>query len=923
MWWKDHSLRLRALLFRRRMDEELQEELQFHIEMQARKNQRHGSDAAEAKREARLQFGSVVVATEQCREQRGISSVETLAKDLRYAIRILRKSPGFTIIAVLTLALGIGANTAIFSVIDSVLLSNLPVKDPQQLVFLTHPDEQGLEIGFGDGDRDFLTYPEFRELERNNQVFSGLLGASNFSSSIPVELQADASAANGAPAHVSLVSGSYFSVLGVAPILGRAFATEVDTLRDANPVAVISYAFWQGRLAGAADVIGRSIRILNTAYAVVGVAPPAFHGETVGANPDIWVPLTMQREVFPGRDYLSQETTPFRKTEWLHAIGRLKSGVTLAQAKASLEVEFHQMMDAQTVGMSASETRQFLNQHLAVVPGNRGASTLRANFGKPLQIVMAIVGLILLIACANIANILLARSAARQREMSVRVALGAGAPRLFRQVLTESVLLAAIGGAVGLLLGRWADAALLRMVSSTANQVRLDLHPDSRVLAFTFGISLLTGILFGLAPAFHAARVDLNSVLKGTSRGIAGTAGHSGRVPTGKILVIAQVALSVLLLVVAGLFVRSFRNLSATQLGYDRDHLLEFSVNPLAYGYQRAEIPALDEDILRNIEAILGVRGATLADNPLLGGMDSISPVTIDGQKPSSGDDAQARWTMVGPHFFSTSGIPILAGREIVEQDSGTGQRVGVINETMARKFFPNSNPIRQRAFVHTTAGEAPFVIVGVVEDAKQRSPREKVLPRFYVPYFNPIGDDWTAGATILVRTAGEPSSLASAIRGVVKQAAPHLPPVAVETMDQRLSDSLVTDRIIAELSGAFGALAVILVCIGLYGIMAYTTSGRTNEIGIRIALGAQRSGILWLIVRESLLLVLIGAAIGVPLVFGAGKWISSLLFGLQPADALTLGSAIALMFVVGAFASYIPASRAMRVDPMVALRYE
>ena len=905
------------------MDEELQEELQFHLEMQARKNQRYESDTAEAERQARLQFGSVVRATEQCREQRGVSSIEVLAKDLRYAFRMLRKSPGFTAVAVLTLALGIGANTAIFSVINSVLLSNLPVKDPQQLVFLTNPDEQGLEIGFGDGDRDFLTYPEFRELERNKQVFSGVLAASNFTSSIPVELQAADSAANGAPARVSLVSGSYFSVLGVTPILGRAFGTEVDKLRDANPIAVISYAFWQGRFGGADNVIGRRIRILTTPYAVVGVAPPQFHGETVGANPDIWVPLTMQSEIFPGRDFLSLETKPFRKTEWLQAIGRLQPGATLVQAKTSIEVEFHQMMDSQTGGMSAGEKRQFLNQHLAVVPGSRGASRLRADFGKPLQILMAVVGLILVIACANVANILLARSAARQKEISVRVALGAGALRLFRQVLTESVLLAAFGGAVGLLLAHWADTALLRMVSSSSDQIRLDLHPDARVLAFTLGVSLLTGILFGLAPAFRATRVDLNSVLKGTSRRVAGGAVHSGRVPSGKILVIAQVALSLLLLVVAGLFVRSFRNLCATQLGYDRDHLLEFWVNPLAYGYQSAAILALDENILQNIAAIPGVRGATLADNGLLSDTDSNSPVTIEGQKPLSGDEAHARWDMVGPNFFSTTGIPILAGREITEQDSGNGQRVGVINETMARKFFSNSNPIGQRAFVHTTAGQAPFVVVGVAQDSKRHSAREKALPRFYIPYFNPITDDWTAGAAILIRTAGEPSSFSSAIRNVVKQAAANLAPVTMETMDQRFADSLVTDRMIAELCGAFGVLAVLLVCIGLYGIMAYATSGRTNEIGIRITLGAQRSGILWLILRESLLLVLIGAAIGVPLVCAAGKWISSLLFGLQPADALTLASAIALMFVVGVFASYIPARRAMRVDPMVALRYE
>lgn len=842
-----------------------------------------------------------------------------LKSDLTFALRQLSRHRGYALTIIVTLALGIGANTAIFSVIDSVLLSNLPVRDPQQLVFLTNPDTQGLEIGFGDGNRDFMTYPEFQQLERNNHVFSGLLAASNFTSRVAVELQTSDSGANGASANVSLVSGSYFSVLGVTPVLGRAFGPEVDQLRDANPVAVISGAFWRARFGGARDVIGRRIRILKTSYEIVGVAPPQFHGETVGANPDLWVPLTMQSEISPGHDYLSEETNPFRKTEWLEAIGRLKPGVTLAQATSGIDVEFRQMMEAQTGGMSAQDKQRFLNQHLAVTPGSHGASTLRSDFGKPLLILMVIVGLILLIACANIANILLARSAARQKEISIRVALGASRRRVFRQVLTESVLLAAIGGAVGLLVAQWADAGLLRMVSTTSNQIRLDVHPNIAVLAFTIGVSLLTGILFGLTPAFQATRVDL----KGAARGVAGIAARPGRVPMGKILVVAQVSLSLLLLVVAALFLRSFRNLSETQLGYDRDHLLEFFVDPLSYGYRAAEIPALAQGILARIDAIPGVRGATLIDYPLVSGMDSNSPVTIQGQKPFRSDDADAHWSMVGPNFFSTTGIRILEGREITDGDSGNAERVGVINETMARKFFPHSNPMGQRAFVHTESGEAPFVIVGVVQDAKQHNAREKPFPRFYVPYFNPIGNDWTAGAAIIIRTAGNPSSFSSAIRTVVKQAAPDLPAVTIKTMDQRVSDSLVTDRMIADLSGAFGLLAVVLVSIGLYGVMAYATSGRTNEIGIRIALGAQRSGILWLILRESLLLVLIGAAIGVPLVFASGKWISSLLFGLKAGDPVALLFAIALMFAVGVLASYIPARRATRIDPMVALRHE
>ncbi|HJT16839.1 MAG TPA: ABC transporter permease, partial [Thermoanaerobaculia bacterium] len=824
-----------------------------------------------------------------------------LQSDLKFALRQISRHRGYALTVILTLALGIGANTAIFSVIHSVLLSNLPVRDPQQLVFLTNSNNQGFEAGFGDGDRDFVTYPEFQQLERSNQVFSGLIAASSFTSRIP---------ANDIPANISLVSGSYFSVLGITPTLGRAFGTEVDKARDANPVAVISDTFWRDRFGGARNVIGRKIRIRNTSFEVVGVAPPQFHGETVGANPDIWVPLTMESEIFPGQDYLSPETNPFHKTEWLQVIGRLKPGVTLAQAKAAIEVEFHQMMAAQTGEMSAQDKQRFLNQHLPLTPGSQGASTLRSDFGKPLLILMAIVGVILLIACANVANILLARSAAREKEISVRVAMGASRTRIFRQVLTESVLLAAIGGVVGLLLAQWADAALLRMVSTTGNRVLLDVHPDPAILAFTLAVSLLTGILFGLTPAFKATRVDL----KGTARGAAGSTARGGRVPAGKILIVAQVSLSLLLLVVAGLFVRSFRNLSRTRLGYDHDHLLQFYVNPLASGYRPAEIPALQQEIVRSIEAIPGVRGATLSEHPLISGMDSNSPVTTQGQKPLQGDDAEAHWSEVGANFFSTIGIPILEGREINESDSGNGQRVAVINATMAHKFFPHSDPIGQQAIVHTTLEDAPFVIVGVAQDAIHRDVKEKPVPRFYVPYFNPIGKEWTSGAAILVRTPGDPSLFASAIRTAVKRAAPGLPTVAtIETMDQRISDSLVTDRMIADLSAAFGILAVVLVCIGLYGVMAYATSRRTNEIGIRIALGAQRSGILWLVLRESLLLVLIGAAIGVPLVFAAGQWISSLLFGLQPADPVTLVIGIALMFAVGVLASYIPARRATR----------
>jgi len=848
----------------------------------------------------------------------------TFWQDLRYGVRMLVRSPGFTAVAVLTLALGIGANTAIFTVINSVLLNNLPVQHPEELVLLTNPDEQGGGIGFNDGVRDVLTYPEFQDIAHNNTVFSGVLAADSSTSSFPVEVE-DAgkdAASVAAPAEVELVSGSYFSVLGVNPILGRAFTAEVDKLRDANPVAVISYGFWQARFAGASDVIGRKIRVLQTTYTVVGVTPPQFHGETSGANPEVFVPLSMQSEILPGRDYLSPETDPFEKTEWLQVIGRLKPGVSLSQARAAVTVEFQQMMQAQAAGMSAQHKQNFVKQSLAVTEGGRGASTLRGDFGKPLEILMAVVGLILLIACANIANILLARATARQKEIAVRAALGAGGLRLFRQMLTESILLAAIGGAVGLLFANWAEVALLRMVSAGAGQVPLDLHPNAKILAFTFGVSVLTGILFGLVPAFRAMRVDLSSSLKAAARGFSGASSRPGRLPIGKTLVIAQVALSLLLLVVAGLFVRSFRNLSTVNLGYDREHIVQFTTNALTYGYARAEVIPVYEQMLQRLRAVPGIRSASLSDNGLLSGMDSQDHFALEGEaKPR--DDERARYDMVGPDFFAAAGIPILQGRGIGPQDSGNGARVGVINETFARQLFPKSNPIGKRVFVHYSSNPFDFVIVGVVADSKHGGVREKPFPRFYVPFFNPIGKDWPARATFVIRTFGSPASVSSSIRAAVKSTAANLPPVTLESLDQSLADSLATDRMITELSGAFGALAVILVCIGLYGIMAYAVSGRTNEIGIRVALGAQRSNVLWLVLKESLVLVVIGVVIGVPIVLAAGKWISSLLFGVKPADPLALALAVLLMFVVSIAACYIPAARAMRVDPMVALRYE
>ncbi|HEY6272746.1 MAG TPA: ABC transporter permease, partial [Terriglobales bacterium] len=661
--------------------------------------------------------------------------------------------------------------------------------------------------------------------------------------------------------------------------------------------------------------------IRKAVYDVIGVMPPRFFGMTVGAAPDIWVPLTMQAEVYPGQDWLSVEKHPIEKTEWLQVMGRLKPGVTVAQAKASLDLTFQQYLQSQLGGITENDRHDFLNEHLPVADGRRGASMLQGEFGTPLLILMGVVGLVLLIACGNVANLLLARATSRQKEIAVRLALGAGRARLFRQLLTESVLLAGLGGLLGLLLAQWADAVLLRLVSSGSTPIPLDTHPDAIILGFTLGVSLLTGILFGLAPALRASRVDLNGVLKGTSRGVIGGAGQGKRAPIGKILVVGQVAFSLLLLVVAGLFVHSFQKLSEVQLGYDRDHLLLFGIDPVESGYKGPAIAEMYKALMDAIRAIPGVRGVTLSQNGLFSHSESNDDISIDGYKPPSGQKMNARFDEVGPNYFTTVGIPILMGRDITPEDGGNGQRVGLINQTMARYYFGNENPIGRRIWDMFPTTHDDFVVVGVAADAKYNNLREQTPRRFYVPFFHPIGE--ATFARVEVRASGNPASVADAVRAAVKQTAPTLPPLEIHTMNDLVSESLTSDRMITRLTSFFGALAVLLACIGIYGIMAYAVTSRTSEIGIRMALGADRGNVVRLILLESLVLVLIGIAIGLPAVIGVSKLIKSLLFGLTPADPLALGLASLLMLGVAALAGYIPALRAARTDPMVALRYE
>ena len=850
-----------------------------------------------------------------------------LLQDLRYATRMLLKNPGFAIVAVLTLALGIGANTAIFSVLDSVLLRALPVPNPGELSVLTDPDSHGALFGGEGGERSLLAYSEFQYVRDHNQVFSHIFAADSQLPAVDVRIGgASANSQTGTETvRVRLVSGDYFDTLGVKPAAGQVFTTEVDRARGAAPVAVLSYAFWKQRFGLDPSVLGRTIQIKNVSFEIVGVTPPGFFGETVGQSPNIWVPITMQDAVYPGRDLLTASPEGILNQHlWLQVIGRRKPGITNAQANAILNVVFKGLIESLVgPGITGEERRHSLDERLKVQSAARGASTLHEAFGEPLKFLMVLVGLVLLIACANVANLLLARGAARQREFVMRLAVGADRYRLVRQLLTESLLLAILGAGAGIFVAFWADTVLLRMVQGVANgpaAIQLDLQPNARVLGFTLLVTLLTAVLFGLFPSLYATQVDLSGRMKSSASGAQGQS-SARRLPLSKALVVAQVTVSLVLLVAAGLFVHSLAKLSHTDLGYNRENLLLFRVNTTAGGYKGAAIPRLYQDLLARISALPGLRGVTVSHLGLFTGAESGDPIAVEGYTPKSGEEMNSRFDAVGPGYFSTMGIPILLGREITEQDGAGGLRAAVVNETFVHRFFPNTNPLGKHVRDTYPGNPGDCVVVGVAADAKYNSLREKTPPRIYLPLFNPMWEQ--NSAAFEVRTFADTASVSAALRSVVQEVGPSLPPINIHTMTGLVDDTLQTDRFIQRLSSAFGFLAILLASIGLYGVMAYNVARRTRDIGIRMALGAAPGDVRWQVLRETLVLVFIGIAIGVPAALAGTRLIRSLLFGLGFADPIVIVSAAALLALVAALAGFVPARRASRVDPMVALRYE
>ena len=817
---------------------------------------------------------------------------------------------GFVAVAVLSLGLGIGANTAIFSLINSVMLRALPVRHPEQLVLMTDPGSGGIAIETQEtGPRSILSYPEFEQFREHNTVFSGMFAAESTLSNVDLFPGRSATELPD-KARAQLVSGEFFGVLGVEPFAGRVFTPEEDRAPGANPVVVISYGFWQREFGGDAGILGRTVRIGKQPFQIIGIAPARFRGILVGADPDLWAPITMQQQVLPGRDYLKP-----RDTLWLQVMGRLKPGVSRAKAQAGLNVVLQQMLRMWNANAASGRERLgSFDEQIVLSEGATGASTVRGQFSEPLQMLMAMVGLVLLIACANLANLMLARASARQREIGVRLALGAARGQLIRQLLTESILVAALGGIVGFVLAAWGADMLVSVVSRSVDHLELGAIHDSRVFLFTAAISILAAMLFGLAPAVRATRVDLNRSLS-AARGSAGGRGQAGRV-----LVVAQVALSLVLVMGATLFVRSLRNLADRSLGLDRDHLLMAWVDPVGGGYKGANVQALYERLLERLRQVPGVRSVSLSNAGLFGS-DYRDPVSVDVATRLKPEDSHASWTLVGPGYFTTAGIPLLRGREIDARDAERGAPVCVINQAFAQVYFPGIDPIGKHVTDEYPTTVTTFEVVGIVADAQEHSLSGPIRPRFYGNLAHPIGT--VESVAFLVRAAGRPATIESSVQRAMAEVDRALPVLRIRSVSEAIDRRLITSRLMAELSASFGSVALLMAVIGLFGVMSYAMSRRTSEIGIRMALGATSQSVASMVLREALWLVGIGVAIGIPCTLACGSLIRSFLFGVTASDPTVIAFAAAVILVATLLAAYIPARRASRTDPMTALRIE
>jgi predicted permease len=833
--------------------------------------------------------------------------MEGLLRDLNLALRTLRKSPGFAFIVVLTLGLGIGANTAIFSLTDQVLLRALPVKDPDRLVLLSGPGERSGRTSSHTENVTPLSEPMLKALKETPPVIDGLTGF--FLDDVHVGDGRETE-----EARAEIVTGDYFRVLGVGPATGRVLTASDDVTPGGHPVVVLSYAYWSRRFGGDPSIVGKAVRVNGQPMTVVGVAAHGFQGMEVGRSADLFAPAAMKAVLTPGWDGLGDW-----RVYWLHPIARLAPGVSRAQAKAALDVVYARALQEDAAHLKSTkskETRErFLAKKIEVLPGGSGTSGLRTQFSTPLVVLMGMVGLVLLIACANVANLMLARSAARQRDIAVRLAVGAGRGHLVQQLLVESAVLGLLGAAAGIALAGVTTRLLLRAVP-LSGAPSLSAAVDVRLSLFALGAGLVTSLLFGLAPALTSTRPALTSALRAGSGNR--VAGSHARFRRG--LVIAQVGLSLLLLVGAGLFVRSLKNLLSLDPGFSVEHVLEFDVDPAlsGMGFEANQRFLLGlNDALRRLP---GVVSSSMARYTLLSGNDSSSTVRVEGYESRDQEDMNPRVNQVGPGFFQALGMKLVRGRDLDERDGPSAQKVAVVNEEFARYFFKNTNPIGKRFGWGRVDRGYELEIVGVVRDHREKGIRDEV----HRSVFTPLAQAELPGpATYYVRGIGAPETLAGEVRHAVLELDPGVPITELKTMTRQVDESLFADRLVAGLSAAFGFLATLLAAVGLYGVTSWSVAQRTQEIGVRMALGAERKNVLALILGEVGLLTGFGIAAGLPAAVLLGLLVRSQLFGVSSADPLTLVSASAVLALVTLVAGFVPARRAMNVQPLVALRYE
>jgi len=837
-----------------------------------------------------------------------------LLQDIRYALRQLRKSPGFTAVAIVSLGLGIGANTAIFTLINQLVLKSLPVRDPQHLVSFGKAVDGGEVDGIGPGPLDIFPYDFYKQIERTHDPFLEISASGSFPVTVSVRNRPKDAATQ---ALTQLVSGTFFQVLGVESALGRTILPDDADAPGRNSVAVVSYRYWEEKLEADRSVIGRVITINGTSFTVIGVAPPAFFGAELNEQePDMWLPITMQQQVTLQPSLLNPHGL-----FWVHMMGRLKEGTTPNQGQAWATQQLQQFMITREGGTISDKRRREIGQmYIDMLPGGRGVSHLREQFSRPLYILMGVVVLVLAIACANLANFLLAKAAAREREISTRLAIGAGRWRLVRQILTEALLLSLLGSVAGLTLALVGTRMLVDFVVQGAKNSALTPNPDLTVLAFTLAVSVATGALFGIAPAWRASQMRVVTALH-SARTATGSGIRSSRM-LPNLLIAAQVALSLVLLVGAGLFLRTLQNLRNQNLGFNRRNLLLVDFNAKLGGYKSEQLRGLYDRLLNGIRTLPGVRSASISGTQPISPGSWTSPIFVQGYTPAPNENIMTFLNRVSPSYLDTVGIPVLQGRSIGREDTPTSMKAVLINQSVAKHFFPHGDAIGHQFTIADPSVPGVWRIVGIVGDAKYGPLRDEQKRMIYLPLEQLTADDHFA-YSIQVRAEGDPKNIESEIRTALAEVDPDLPLLKVRTISQEVDSFVENERLISQLANFFSLLALSLACIGLYGVLTYNVVKRTNEIGIRMALGARTEGILWMVLRESLLLLAAGIAVGIPATIGVARIVRSQLFGLSSFDAATFMTAIGAIAIVILIAAYLPARRAAKVDPMVALRYE